>query len=368
MQRLKLPQYSADTAKGLSEPRPVASHDSKPQPTTTPPRPCAWLEQMRWPAFILSADESILACNRAAQTRFAFQFGQAPKPIRSVLRGWTEGTAHAALFETRPGPSDDEPRGVVCDLAGIGQALSVFRVRAWEHEAGVLLCLEPESAGIDLLEQGEGGEHNPLQWLANWLHDQPAQLLTAAKMRVHQLQSRTVDQDVHAELDAVQGLLGRAGLAVREAMAGLQPPGLFEPSLRAAVEETIRDAYAVYGIRCELLCRGDERGYRVASIDLVVRCLREGLINAVKHGGASRANLTLDCSADGLRFTLLDHGDAALAEKTLGQPSPGGYGLRWLRRRSLELGGDLSLRMTRRGGAELMLWLPDPDTERQARG
>ncbi|MBA5636600.1 HAMP domain-containing sensor histidine kinase [Duganella sp. LX20W] len=107
----------------------------------------------------------------------------------------------------------------------------------------------------------------------------------------------------------------------------------------------------------------------------VYRIVQESLTNAVRHGRATRVDVTLDCGDTGLRLSIGDDGQggavprlvpaaagaggtgAAQADTASGTGS-GGYGLLGMEERVLALGGSLRVRSNAGGGTMVRVELP----------
>ncbi len=90
------------------------------------------------------------------------------------------------------------------------------------------------------------------------------------------------------------------------------------------------------------------------------RAAQESLTNAQRHAAAQQVWLTVSAAQGHITLTAADDG------KGLGEPvetRDGGYGLRGLRERAAELGGELALEMRPGGGTQVRFSLPAPGGE-----
>lgn len=90
---------------------------------------------------------------------------------------------------------------------------------------------------------------------------------------------------------------------------------------------------------------------RAEQAETLLRVIQEGLTNAARHGRARHAWLELGRDGDQLRLRLEDDG-------RLQWPLTPGNGLSFMRERLVELGGDLELAPSSRGGLSLTARLP----------
>ena len=117
-------------------------------------------------------------------------------------------------------------------------------------------------------------------------------------------------------------------------------------------------------------------------VDTDERCVRQVLVNlldnAVKYGGdPPEVSVRILCAPGGVTISVRDNGDGVPIReqaRIFGRlyRSPGtttagtGLGLYIARRLVDHLGGRLTVRNTRAGGAEFRFWLPAPDDEPRA--
>lgn len=182
------------------------------------------------------------------------------------------------------------------------------------------------------------------QQIADDLHDDVSQLLFGAELSLQAVIDH-LDSDGHSAIDAARrarDLLVRGEVVLRESMRSLSSPkagqfiDAFEGCVRGVEEEfgaTVRTQISIDD--------SDQSTMSAALVGIVVRAVREGLINAVKHGGGEHITVT----------ALSDEGELAVSVHNEGNQNSramnGGHGLGALRRMLLEFGGSVSL--TREG-------------------
>ena len=84
------------------------------------------------------------------------------------------------------------------------------------------------------------------------------------------------------------------------------------------------------------------------------RIVQEALSNALRHAQASRVDVTLEASAQGLQLQVQDNGTGRLEQFV----SPGHYGLMGMRERAQALDGQLELEQVESGGVRVRVKLP----------
>jgi signal transduction histidine kinase len=94
-------------------------------------------------------------------------------------------------------------------------------------------------------------------------------------------------------------------------------------------------------------------------VDLAAyRIAQEGLTNALRHSGASRADVLVRYGADRLEVSVQDNGHGLPAYDGHGPDRPTGHGLIGIRERVALYGGSLDLEPTASGGVRLAASLP----------
>lgn len=102
-------------------------------------------------------------------------------------------------------------------------------------------------------------------------------------------------------------------------------------------------------------------GVRVepAQVHALVRCAQEAVTNAVKHSNATNLWLSVDVAAGGIRLVARDDGRPRRTA-----PDATGSGLRGMRERLEQLGGDLAVRTGLDRGFTVEAWLPSAPPQR----
>lgn len=150
-----------------------------------------------------------------------------------------------------------------------------------------------------------------LRAIASLLHDGVAQELFATSMSVEDLlQASDLPEEVRCGLEQIADQLFEAGrgmrFALRSLLAGHVPrseQGSTVDRIRRRVEE-FRDRFDI-PVDLEIEGNGPEPG--AAAADLLVRSVKEGLVNIVKHAQATRA-LVIVRRADSWAIEVHDDG------------------------------------------------------------
>lgn len=210
----------------------------------------------------------------------------------------------------------------------------------------ITVQVNAEAALSALAEQLMDQERRTTQHLAQALHDQLGQTLTALRL--------TLDLGTDAREQA-RALIAQALREVREVLVDLRPPLLEDEGLAAALDNEIAQRRALHpGVRIvldadpALLTQRWPRDVEYA----VFMIAREGLENALRHGRPAEVRLTLTGGPDDIELLVADDG-VGLAPGF--ERRPGHLGLVGMRERARAIGATLALRPGDDGGTALSL-------------
>lgn len=242
-------------------------------------------------------------------------------------------------------------------------ALAVRRRRAAFTE-GDLGVLEAFAEGVaETLVVAEGrAELERLrvlevrQGIARDLHDEVIQDLIGLRLQLVGLVPTVDDPALARSLEDVRDELNRTTMRLRDVVAGLQeePAGHLEDAVQAlagsrAERQGLEWTVVVDGPVDEL--PGDARSE-------ILRVLNESVSNVLRHADASRLDVRLGVSDGRVELTVRDDGIGPA-----GTARSDGMGLRNLRVRARDRGGECRLASAAAGGSVLTWWVPAPAPE-----
>ena len=198
--------------------------------------------------------------------------------------------------------------------------------------------------------------------LARDLHDSLGQVLGYLGLQAATIRKLASDgrlDDVDDRLGRVAAIAGDAQSDLRRTIAELASSsgqdGDFLASLRARLGASQRD----YGIETSLAIAPSVEGTHVqpAAAAHLLRIVDEAITNAIRHGTARDARVSLERDDSILSLSIEDDGAGfeTAAAPALGD---GRYGLRFMRERAAELGGDLELASVPGRGTRVMVRIP----------
>ena len=198
--------------------------------------------------------------------------------------------------------------------------------------------------------------------LARDLHDSLGQVLGYLGLQAATIRKLASDgrlDDVDERLGRVAAIAGDAQSDVRRTIAELAcspgQDGDFLASLRARLGASQRD----YGIETSLAIAPSVEGTHVqpAAAAHLLRIVDEAITNAIRHGEAREARVSLERDDSFLSLSIEDDGAGFETAAALA-PGDGRYGLRFMRERAAELGGELELASVLGRGTRVMVRIP----------
>lgn len=171
--------------------------------------------------------------------------------------------------------------------------------------------------------------------LADELHDEAVQLLSAARFRLE----TAAGADRSGDLTPVQELLGDGLLALRRVMLELKTPDLATGSLEDLVHAYAERLLTPLGVDFELDI-ADPDGTDTAVITAAYRIIVEALSNVARHARATTASVAVAGDNGRLVGRVTDDGRGTAEDP----PSrPGHIGLRSMRDRAEVIGGSIQI-------------------------
>jgi len=223
-----------------------------------------------------------------------------------------------------------------------------------------VICLEYACAAS--VRETQDCTEAALERMAVWLHEEPAQLIAAARLSAYQLRHSISEPDAQTHIAGLQQLLDAAAAAVRNVLQRLVPNNAHAGCLHRVLQDTARQVASRYGMQVDFSGLNLDRPFSNRVTELAVRCLHEGLLNAYKHGGAKRAHAQALANEDGLTLVVTNTPRRDTQADDDMKPLQGGFGLTVLRRWAGQLGGRLRLDVDPTGASptRFVLSVPDP--------
>lgn len=187
--------------------------------------------------------------------------------------------------------------------------------------------------------------------VARDLHDEVNQSLTGLLLRLEAVREQA-PPELAAELGETRALANQAMTELLSLARQLRPTALDDLGLAAAIGGQVEQL-----ARGEIEAKLDVEGEFAdldADVQLVVyRVAQEALVNAARHSGASRVEVTLRRADEGVELTVADDGRGFAFDE-----SERGLGIGGMRERALLVGGDLAIESRPGQGTTVRLHVP----------
>jgi signal transduction histidine kinase len=194
--------------------------------------------------------------------------------------------------------------------------------------------------------------------IAGVLHDEIAQTLAAARMRLDLLQGSTFDEKDRHTLQEAKTFLAQSIQDTRALMSEIGNPLLFDMGLKAACESLAEQMMKRHPVRILCEIRDTFKSVDPDLKTMLYQVVRELLNNVVKHSRARIASVLIE-REDGLfRVRVTDDG-VGFDSRALRAPSEdGGFGLYSLRERLIAMNGSLEIESAPGTGTAVTALLP----------
>lgn len=194
--------------------------------------------------------------------------------------------------------------------------------------------------------------------IARELHDELGQSLTALKMDVIALRGEVPANNLAMaeRIARIEDMLNQTVAATRRISADLRPLMLDDLGLEAAVEWVVQELTNRSTAACNVIIEGNlnlEDPHATA----VFRVLQESLTNITKHAQATRVDVLLERTHDGVHLRVQDNGIGFSLDSPRKRNS---HGLLGVRERGYLLGGESRIVSAPGEGSVVELWLPLP--------
>lgn len=193
--------------------------------------------------------------------------------------------------------------------------------------------------------------------IARELHDVVGGMLTSMKLDIHRINRRIQDPELKEITADLSHLVQESIDTVRTISENLRPGVLDHLDVVAAVHSALREFAERTEIDCTLEADGFAEHLSQQRETAVYRICQEALTNIARHAQASAVTIRLRANDGWLDLEIEDNG------RGMPTPTPTGksIGLVSMAERARELGGSLTVRPGRAGGACLQVLIPLED-------
>jgi PAS domain S-box-containing protein len=272
-------------------------------------------------------------------------------PIRNV-DGEISGSAVAILDITERIMAEEALR----------QAKEELEDKVRERTTELMLLLEDlEKSRDDLRKLASElvmAEERERKKISVALHDEVAQTLAAARMRIDLLRSKPGDDDSRRALDEAQQLLVQAIRETRALMTDISNPVLYDMGLQVAVQSLTEEVKARNGISFSSSFSGSLRKLDQDMEVMIFQVVKELVQNIVKHSGARKASIHIVEERNDIHVVVADDGLGFDAGNVGAVGVDGGFGLFSIRERVKSYNGKIKIESEPGKGSEVTIMLP----------
>ena len=334
------------------------------------PEQAAMLDLAHDAVIVSDADGRITYWNRGAERTYGYSRDHALGAVvhellhtrltesLDVITPASPATANGRARSSRP-PRTAEPRVVATRWAYHwsieGSCSGIMEInrdvtarRAAEAEVARRTVEQQE-----LLDELASTEARERVMLAEAVHDDPLQLVVAALLRIDDLQLRIqLPPAEGAALDHIATLLEQSVDRLRKLIVAMTPLDVSD-GLGVALHGLASGIFV--GTPTSVDVKGPTHVHlSVQATTAAYRIMREALVNARKHAGATHVVLTLHEDPEGVLLTLTDDGAGTDSLES----GPGHLGIATMRARAQADGADLTIDSRPGAGTRVSLRIP----------
>lgn len=192
--------------------------------------------------------------------------------------------------------------------------------------------------------------------IANEIHDNLGQVLTALNLELSLLQKTTRSKKVKESINGLLGICSEAVQIVRRISSELHPSVIDHLGLYPAIEyyATTTAKRAGFKLNLEMPNEPEPRLTQYEKI-FIYRIIQEALTNIVKHASASYVSIGVVNNSNKLQVIIADNGKGFEPQKAQEKFS---LGLITMKQRAETLNGELILESQEGKGTKILLNLP----------
>lgn len=200
-------------------------------------------------------------------------------------------------------------------------------------------------------------QEQTLKHLSSELHDNVAQVLGIAKMQLHVLTDKVIDNPSKQIVNETATLLGDTIKDIRSLSHTMNGNYVLKAGLTECIEKDLKRISDATRIKCSFISTGELQQLSEDKELMLFRVIQECISNAVKHGEPYEINVSLSASADGIHVAIADDGKGFNTEDNNSK----GLGLDNIRERISLLKGTVSISSEKDKGTTILLRIPAGD-------
>ena len=333
------------------------------------------------PSAMVMVDEGgqIRHVNPQAETMFSYGKGELiGKPIE-ILVPLEHRAAHPQLREAYVARPQVRSIGVGRDLRAIRKdggevpveiGLNPIAIREKRYVLASIIDISARKRAEALVrERAEDlkllsqriiqAQDSERRMLAQELHDEFGQSLTAILTNLKNLEIATVDNNLRLQLVKTSDIAAQLLKEARQLSMHLHPAVLDEMGLEAAMQWCVRTRFEGEFTKIELQLMPDIPRLSMLVETTAYRVFQEALSNAMRHSGAAHVIVSMALDEGQLRFAVRDNGRGFDTEQAMRSGKAGkSLGLTTMQERVQLANGTMAIRSERGHGTEVIVTIP----------
>jgi signal transduction histidine kinase len=203
---------------------------------------------------------------------------------------------------------------------------------------------------LKYLEQ-EGALERERSRIAQDLHDEMgAKLCRISFLSEHTRRSQNLSSELERQIGSISDASREVLYSLDEIVWAVNPQNDMLEQVVSYIGHYAQEYFQETGIECELDIPAQLWPHPLSSQlrHHLLLAVHEALTNVLKHSGATRSRIAIVCDTSALKITVSDNGNGfdllGSGPKTAGSTAALGNGLRNMRQRLIDIGGDFSIK------------------------
>lgn len=195
--------------------------------------------------------------------------------------------------------------------------------------------------------------------IAEDLHDRIGEILIVSNRKIADLKAKLASPESNSALDDLSQTIQAFLKATRSLIFELIPPVLYDIGLEAAIESLASHFKKQHKIAVTVENDHEEKPVTQDVAMFLYKTVRELLLNAVRHAGATSVRIDLRRVDGRYRIVVADDGAGFKAKKpAVNEKNGGGFGLFNIKNQAEYYKGGLEIDAAPGKGSRLTIWIP----------
>ncbi len=151
-------------------------------------------------------------------------------------------------------------------------------------------------------------QEQSFNYVSEEIHDNIAQTLSLVKMKLYQIGKRAVDPDTKAGIESTKELLSNSLNDLRNLSHVLNGGLVSKLTLQESIEKELNYVRDANNMETQLILSGSTFEPNSDKRLLIFRIVQESIINAIKHGEATKVSVQLSHRSGTLIVQIIDNG------------------------------------------------------------